>query len=526
MRSLRSKAHGPGLVGSTIAVAIAISVSASVASANAVIRTSSTFKTPVRSSLVQHVGGVNTGQIHPFTIVLRGQSADDAHAVATYLRAYGLTVVASPNNHFLHVVGTLGQIGSAAHTGFERVKFGGETFVRTTSSANFPQAIAVRIRATSINPGMKMKSLAIRPQASVVGPQTGYGPQTLATVYNINSAYASGINGAGQAVDIAACFNIDPNDIAFFESFYGLPPNVVHVIHVDGTTDQFGQVPPPDLEPTLDVERVIGTAPNARVNLYLVPDCFVSQFVDMFAQIAENGHADALSVSYGLDESDYAQAGAGDLIIAQNAALEAVRDAHITTFAASGDNGSWGDPFIAVNFLDVLYPASDPNVIAVGGTTLETSTIGTRLFEYAWGGSGGGVSGIFPIPPWQAATRGVASGLFKNLPDVSMDADPNTGVATAFLVSFPPPIFPVGGTSASSPAWAGVMALVNQARAMHGHHMPLQNVAARLYTLRRNPNVFGDIRVGANGYFAAKRGYDNATGIGVPNVGNLVRALQ
>ena len=511
---------------SAIALAIAIASCTASASANVVIRTSPTFKTPVRSLLLQHVGGVNQGQIHPFTIVLRGTSPTDALIVATYLRTYGLSVSESADKHFLHVVGTFGQIASAAHTGFERVKFGGETFVRATSAPNFPPAVAMRVRATSMSPGMRMRSLAIRKQAIVVGPQTGYGPQTLATVYNINSAYASGITGAGRTVDIAACNNIDPNDIAFFENFYGLPTNVVHVIHIDGTRDQFGNIPPPDLEPTLDVERVIGTAPKARVNLYVVPDCFISQFVDMFAEIAENGHADALSVSYGLFEADYAQAGAGDLLLAQNAALEAVSDAGITTFAASGDSGSWGDPFIAVNFLDVLYPASDPNVIAVGGTTLETSTIGTRLFEYAWGGSGGGVSGIFSITPWQAATPGVASGLFKNLPDVSMDADPNTGVAVAFLVNLPPPIFPVGGTSDSSPAWAGVMALVNQGRAMHGHSVPLQNVAARLYGLRTNPNVIDDITIGANGYFAAKRGYDNATGIGVPNVGNLVRALQ
>ncbi len=178
-----------------------------------------------------------------------------------------------------------------------------------------------------------------------------------------------------------------------------------------------------------------------------------------------------------------------------------------------------------MNFLDVIYPASDPNVLAVGGTTLEESVIQTRLFEYAWSGSGGGVSGIFPITPWQASTPGVASGLFKNVPDVSFDGDGNTGVATAFLISLPPPIFPVGGTSVGSPTWAGIAALIDQNRRMHGHHSLGSNLAAALYAAR-NSGGFTDITVGTNGYFPARTGYDNATGLGVPNGWKLVKALQ
>ncbi len=300
---------------------------------------------------------------------------------------------------------------------------------------------------------------------------------------------------------------------------------MVNVIHVDGTLDQSGNVPPSDLEPTLDVERVISTAPKSKVNLYVVPDCLISQFVDMYAQIAADGGAVADSTSYGVPEADYGAFGLGDLLIAQSAALQDVADAGVASFAASGDSGSWGDPFLAVNFLDVLYPASDPNEISVGGTTVEQTTIGTRLFEYAWGGSGGGYSGVFTIPPWQRATPGVASGLFKNLPDVSSDADPNTGAAVAWLISFPPPIFPVGGTSASSPTWAGIMALVDQNRRRNGHTSLGSHTAQALYSVRSGPS-YVDITVGSNGYFPARKGYDNATGLGVPDIAKLVNALQ
>ena len=475
-----------------------------------------------------HVGTVNLGQSHQFTIILKSASRTDAQTVVTYLHRFNLLSEISPTGKFIHVTGTFGSSAAAAGVQFERIKVASETFVRTSGPTHFPPAVQRLIAGTSISPGVKMRPQYVkpRPQALVAGPQTGYGPADFAGIYHINPVYGSGVDGAGSTVDIAACFNIDPADIAYFETFYGLPPNHVHVIHIDGTVDQFGNVPPPDLEPTLDVERVIATAPGAKVNLYVVPDCLISQFVDMFAAISEDENAVAMSVSYGLPEADYGVFGIGDLLLAQSAALQDVANERIASFAASGDSGSWGDFFATglVNFLDVLYPASDPNIISVGGTTVEETVIGTRLFEYAWGGSGGGVSGIFPISSWQAATPGVASGLFKNLPDVSADADPNTGAAVAFLVSFPPPIFPVGGTSVSSPTWAGLWALVDQNRRLHSHKR-LANAAASLYSLRGGPAYY-DITVGANGYFPARAGYDNVTGLGVPDAAKLVKALQ
>jgi len=321
---------------------------------------------------VQHIGSVNPATLRGFTIVLkRGTTAVQAQAVASYLQRFGLQSVISTDHRFVHATGSYA--AAAANVGFERVKVGTQTFVRTTHPAQFPFTIARYIAGTSINPGVKARALNLRPQALIAGPQTGYGPADYAGIYDINPVYTSGINGKGSTVDIAACFNIDPADVAFFETTYGLPNNKVHVIHVDDTLDQSGSVPPPDIEPTLDVERVIATAPQAKVNLYLVPDCLISQFVDMFAKIAEDGGETALSVSYGLPEADYGFFGIGDLINGQSAALECISDQDVAEFAASGDSGSWGDPFIAVNFLDVIYPASDPSVLSVGGTTQERS---------------------------------------------------------------------------------------------------------------------------------------------------------
>jgi len=228
-----------------------------------------------------HVGTVNLGQRHQFTIILKSASRTDAETVVTYLHRFNLLSEISPTGKFIHVTGTFGSSAAAAGVQFERIKVASETFVRTTGPAHFPPAIQRLIAGTSISPGVKMRALYVkpRPQALVAGPQTGYGPADFAGIYHINPVYGSGVDGTGSTVDIAACFNIDPADIAYFETFYGLPANHVHVIHIDGTVDQFGNVPPPDLEPTLDVERVDEAITERTVAL--MPVHFGGQSADM-----------------------------------------------------------------------------------------------------------------------------------------------------------------------------------------------------------------------------------------------------
>jgi kumamolisin len=505
----------------TLSTVASIVIAGSPAFANVTVKTARTLQNAPQAT---RIGAVNSAAARHFTVLMRSGSAAEAASVAAYFRTFGLHVDVAADNESLDVRGTLGQAAAAGHTGFEQARFGTQTFVRASQPPQFPAAVSRLILGTSINPGAKAHSMAVRSNAQVVGPQAGYGPGDYASVYNINPVYSAGITGAGQTVDIAACFNINPSDIASFQQLYGLPNRKINVIHVDGTVDETGAVPLPDLEPTLDVERMISTAPGAKINLYVVPDCLISQFVDMFTAISKDKKASTMSVSYGFDEADYGAEGLGDLITAQSAAIAKMVKNGITPFASAGDDGSWGDPFLAVNFIDVSYPASDVNVISVGGTTLEENTIGKRLFEYAWSGTGGGVSGIFPIPSWQSGVAGEASGVYKNIPDVSSVADPNTGAAVYFSGYGPPNLFPVGGTSASSPTWAATIALINQARATTGR-APLIHVGDDLYKFR-NTKAYTDITVGTNGYYAAGKGYDNATGIGVPDVAALVSRLR
>ena len=201
----------------------------------------------------------------------------------------------------------------------------------------------------------------------------------------------------------------------------------------------------------------------------------------------------------------------------------------VTLFASSGDYGAFGsDP--TEQTIGVSYPASDPLVTGVGGTSLYLSSaltvnIQTIEGETGWsfdtgnGSSGGGYSNHFPLPSYQsrvklADTFGNGTGM-RQVPDVSLVADPETG---AYLIFRNEPVV-IGGTSWSSPCWAGMCALLNQARAEAGF-APLTRLNAKIYPLQ-NTNGFRDILPDGsgsnNGIYDTTKGYDLVTGLGVPN---------
>jgi kumamolisin len=169
--------------------------------------------------------------------------------------------------------------------------------------------------------------------------------------------------------------------------------------------------------------------------------------------------------------------------------------------------------------LQAEYAASDPAVVAVGGTSLMLAPAdGAVVEEDGWTSSGGGDSNIFDRPPWQRGA-GVPAGNHRSVPDVSIVADPNTG---AFLVLQGQPI-QEGGTSLSAPVWAGICALTNEARQAAG--LPAVAFLNPILYRLLGTAAFRDIRSGSNGAFTAASGYDRVTGIGVPDVTELIRAL-
>jgi hypothetical protein len=188
----------------------------------------------------------------------------------------------------------------------------------------------------------------------------------------------------------------------------------------------------------------------------------------------------------------------------------------ITFVASSGDSGAWNG---------VQYPAASPNVLAVGGTSLQVGPQGNYLGETGWSGSTGGYSLLEPAPSYQAGTANPNApdyGL-RTTPDVAWNADPATGVSVYNSVPNGGQAgwFTVGGTSAAAPAWAGLIAITDQGLALAGKGS-LANAQASLYRLPSS--AFNSITTGSNGYNAGS-GYNLVSGLGSPKANLVVNGL-
>ena len=345
-----------------------------------------------------------------------------------------------------------------------------------------------------------------------------YDPVQMETAYGVNDISFNGVagNGAGQTIAIVDAYN-DPfivQDAGTFSSQFGLPQfNVAGgpTLQVLGETgastlpvvDGQGW----DLEESLDVEWIHSMAPEANIILF---EANSDDSGDMYQ--AETTAADFPGVSV-VSNSWISPEYSGET---QEDGVFSTPSGHqgVTFLAGSGDNGTPSG-----------YPASSPNVVAVGGTTLQIQSNGTYVSESAWSDSGGGISEYESLPGYQGDLDGIngASKTNRNVPDVAADADPNTGVEV--LDSFSGGWFQVGGTSLACPLWAGIIGIVNQGRALAGEGT-LNGATQTLPMLYNLPaSDFHDITTGGNGTYNAGPGYDLVTGLGTPVANLLVPAM-
>jgi kumamolisin len=282
-----------------------------------------------------------------------------------------------------------------------------------------------------------------------------------------------------------------------------------------------GHLPAREGEETLDVEWASGIAPGATVRVYASGSL---AFVDLdraldriLADLPSQPGLRQLSISLGLGET-FLGGPQGEVAVQHQKFLQ-LAAAGVNVFVSSGDAGSNPDDTGGSGGpLQAEYAASDPCVIGVGGTSLTLAANGTVAGETGWPGSGGGDSIFFSRPEWQTGA-GVPAGEKRLVPDVSLAADPENG---AFLV-FHGHVVQIGGTSWSAPVWAGFCALINEARTK-AQQPPLPFLNPLLYPLMGS-SCFRDMQTGSNGAFDADPGYDQVTGIGVPDVKELIRAL-
>ncbi len=346
----------------------------------------------------------------------------------------------------------------------------------------------------------------------------GFTPAQIRAAYGINSIEIGSVvgNGRGQTIAIIDEYN-QPNivsDVAAFNSQFGLQKfNVaggptLQVLNQTGGTSLPGNAPSDSnwgIEISLDVEWAHAIAPEANIIL------FEAKTTGIFTAVSTARSWSGVSVvSMSWTSTDSSSDHSYDTTYFTTPSGHA----NITFLAATGDTGVPGG-----------YPAFSPNVIAVGGTTLTLNANGTWASEVGWNDSGGGKSQYESQPSYQDSVQTSGD---REIPDVSFDANPGSGVAVYDSYDDPGSSWiQTGGTSLACPCWAGLIAIADQFRAIE--QVPLLTAPTALATLYglSNPytgGYFHDITSGNNGD-AAGPGYDMVTGIGTPIANVLIPAL-
>jgi subtilase family serine protease len=540
-----------------------------------------------------------------------GPSLTEVAAVEAVLRSDGLDPGPVTSNHLMiPVTAKARQVERALHVNLLRYRLASGRTVFTPSSppsiaaAVYPdiegvvglddivQAHSMLVQSKAAPGNLRRSSAVLEPRSAGPKPcsdaikaaEASSGSRTadvLASYYGMTPLYDLGDFGQGVHIAVAEFEPNLPSDIAGYQSCYGTNTAVNYVAVDGGPGTGSGQG-----EAVLDIEDIIGFAPQATIDVYqgatTATGPTANDILDVYSAIVNKESDQIVSTGWGMCEPDTVAGGGGAAFLSaeQDLFAQAATQGQ-TVFAAAGDTGS-ADCYLDAGTSDgdaptVDDPASQPNVIAVGGTSIGSSS------ESVWndpsGAGGGGVSSEWCMPSYQAqsttagkstipglinadsvlapaALQGVgcpAGSYMRQVPDVSADADPATG----FVVYRTPPnpsgsaavwVGGDGGTSASAPLWAAVAALVD-ASPFCGDYASV-DVAPKgalaedatglfdesLYYLANTQYyTFGlfDVTKG-NNYFAragdsvntkklypATTGYDMASGLGTPTVGYL-----
>ncbi len=358
------------------------------------------------------------------------------------------------------------------------------------------------------------------------GPRDGMTPPIVDRLYEFEPLRALGINGEGQTIAIVSLDTFDPSDVELLDRHLGLSGPDVEKVPVNG-----GVADPGDgaVEVNLDIDIVRAIAPKAQILDYEGPNSGANGITNVMDRIIRDGRADIVTISWGSCERD---ASASALARAERT-YAAAAAAGISVFAASGDKGAydcrhqdWDDLRVSVSL-----PGNDVNVIAVGGTYVWMAEDGTYIDEAAWEeplsgwATGGGLSTAYSRPSWQvgAGVDNDQSNGMRQVPDV---AGPGDAVSGLLYVNAGEG-FLAGGTSASSPFWAGYAALVRQLAEQEGLE-GLGALGPTLYAVAAQQpagSVFHDVTRGGNLLHNAGAGWDYATGLGSPRGAPLARAI-
>ncbi|SRR6266496_4090336 len=376
--------------------------------------------------------------------------------------------------------------GLALNTGRVDAQRGNNRIVVPDTSIESPSDVGLRAHTNhSINIGTPEGGL---------GPNGGMTPAQIRSFYNLSSTGGSGTIVIVDAFDYPTALS----DFNFFSSHFSLPTEpstdplaptnkVFQVVYASGSKPRTNAGWA--LEAALDIEWAHAMAPSAKI---ILVEAASNSFANLFHAVdVGTTIAGVKQVSMSWGGSEFSSESSNDFHFFQTSG--------VVYFAASGDTGG-----------ATIYPSASPYVLAAGGTSVKTNTSGVFQSETGWSGSGGGPSKYESRPSYQTVVSGIV-GSARGVPDVSSDADPNSGVSVYDTTRYEGRRgwWVVGGTSVSSPCLAGMENL--SAHSYTNSLALLTNTYNRLGT-----SSFRDIVSGTAGSFSCTTGWDFVTGVGSP----------
>lgn len=536
-----------------------------------------------------------------------GPAPTSIAAVIARLRADGLAVTVAPNGMLVHFRGSAEKVEHAFSVGLDRIRLADGSIGRArTAPIRLPATIAglvtsvvgldnvlrlqpagIVTRAAKPKPASRSHAAALTatfphpagspaPCADARSAASEFGGLTddqIAHAYGAFGLYGASDVGAGQRI---AVFELEPfaaSDIEAFDTcYFGATAATamagrLTTIPIDGGQPDGAGVG----ESLLDIQDISALAPGAYIDVYEAPNTTFG-VLDEYAAIVNDGDS-IVSSSWGLCEQAVQQGEPG-VLEAENLLFQQAAAQGQSVFSASGDNGSdtcnaFYEPDPTGLILSQNDPSSQPYVVGVGGTSIDSAT--QPALEHVWndgifwGAGGGGISESWPMPAWQlsslvpglrnAATidaansfeagdldqpgyafcqtdnpAGANQAACREVPDVSAQADEFTGGITVYAEKFGG-WTTSGGTSSAAPIWAALLAVVNESATCQSN-VATENgvgfVSPLLYSVASNPAAyaasFNDITAGNNdpygfsGLFPATTGYDMASGLGSPQL--------
>ncbi len=555
-----------------------------------------------------------------------GPTATQIKQVRSYLAGQGLSVTSvAQGNRWVTASGTVAKLSKAFGATLRTFRYHGQTSLAPTANLTVPSSIAPLIAGVTgidsisskhetnhvkpvANPAQAAKAATAKTPTAKAAPQAtstpqaapaatpptskpcstywgqftqtvpstygktslpttpcGYGPQDIRKAYGIDGAIHAGDTGRGVVVAITDAY-AQPTmlaDLNHWSTDHGLPKMKSGQYTQAGTADpstfdlqtECGGEVGWNEEEALDVEAVHGMAPDATIHYVGGKDCDTG-LDTAINYVVQTHSADIVSNSWGALGEDNLGSSEG---LEHSIFVQATTEG-IGFYFSAGDDGD--DTIDGLAHPEADYPSTDPNVTAVGGTSLAVTKTGSKLFQTSWGdtvdpvnfgttpatlskplpgdfffGTGGGTSKLFGQPTYQKSivpdTFALKSGTrWRVTPDVALDADPETGYEIALTEPDANNVetytsFVIGGTSLSSPLFAGFQALASQ-----GRHVALGFANPLLYSKRAT--AFTDIvnpatpiafstQSGANVVVLGQdtslvgiKGFDNTTGLGTP----------